>query len=67
MICTAILAAGSVIPAARLPLASGNKSASSPPEITYSVSLAAGVRVMAAALQVDGQYFIDAVSPLIEK
>lgn len=58
---------GSAIPVARNPPENGNEMSSRPGEITYAVSRAAGQKAVAAALRIDDEYFIDAISPINEK
>lgn len=54
---------GTVIPAQAEP-ALGPKQGVNTSEVAYSVSLSAGETAVAAALKIDGEYFIEALRPL---
>jgi hypothetical protein len=58
-----LAADGTVIPAS-IERALGAQQRVQTTELAYSVSLAAGERVVAAALKVDDEYFIDSIQPL---
>ncbi len=53
---------GLVISAARVPPKDGESSTPIRNEQTYSVSLSAGAKAVAAVLQIDDQYFVDPIS-----
>jgi hypothetical protein len=58
---------GLVMSAARVPPKEGEASTPAQNEQSYSVSLSAGETAVAAVLQIDDQYFVDAILPTGEK